>query len=302
MPDDGGPPGGRDRWLVDRGGRMDIQLGTQRILVLDEREGVDSLRQRAMDKRTQAFGTGLGSLLQRAKADDVDLVASQRRLEPFWHVVGRAHYVYDRRREYPIAAAAPEVHEVTIQDTTYPVVESGRNARTFTLAVVEHCREEITHDVAIDARTGAPVPDAAKLLAGSHREVTDPVSLAENDTIVVTPEHRASFVVRKLLSEMLKPVQADTIIEEALTLETTDLVYRPIWAFEFLWRSKDKRGVVEIDAVSGGLKAGGSILPRISRVITREALFDIGADTVGLLIPGGSIAVKVARAALDKSY
>ena len=281
---------------------MDIQLGTQRILSLDDREGVDALRQRAMDKRTQAFGTGIGSFLQRAKPEEIDLVASQRRLEPFWHVVGRAHYVYDRRREYPIVASAPEVHEITIHDTTYPVVDAGRNARTFTLAVVEHCREEIAHDVTIDARSGAPVADAAVLLAGSQREVTDPASLADGDTIVVPPEHRASFVVRKLLSEMLKPVQADTILEETLTLETTDLVYRPIWAFEFHWRTKDKRGVVEIDAVTGALKAGGSLLPQLSRVITRDALFDIGADTVGLLIPGGSIAVKVARAALDKSY
>jgi hypothetical protein len=29
-------------------------------------------------------------------------------------------------------------------------------------------------------------------------------------------------------------------------------------------------------------------------------LFDIGADTAGLIVPGGSIAVKVAKAALDK--
>jgi hypothetical protein len=281
---------------------MDIELGSQRILMLEEREGVDALRQRAMDKRTQAFGTGLGSLLQRAKADEIDLVTTQRRLEPFWHVVGRAHYVYDRRREYPVVASAPEVREVTVHDTTYPVVDAGRNARTFTLNVVEHCREEIAHDVTVDARTGAPVPDSAAVLAGSHREVTDPATLAEGDTIVVTPEHRASFVVRKLLSEMLKPVQADTIIEETLTLETTDLVYRPIWAFEFHWRPKDRRGVVEIDAVTGAVRAGGSLLPQLGRVITRDALFDIGADTIGLLVPGGSIAVKVARAALDKSY
>ena len=281
---------------------MDVELGSQRILALEEREGVDALRQRAMDKRTQAFGTGLGSLLQRAKAEEIDLVTTQRRLEPFWHVVGRAHYVYDRRREYPVVASAPEVHEVTVHETTYPVVDAGRNARTFTLGVVEHCREEIAHDVTVDARTGAPVPDAAAVLAGSHREVTDPATLAEGDTIVVPPEHRASFVVRKLLSEMLQPVQADTVIEETLTLETTDLVYRPIWAFEFHWRPKDRRGVVEIDAVTGAVRAGGSLLPQLGRVITRDALFDIGADTIGLLVPGGSIAVKVARAALDKSY
>ena len=59
---------------------------------------------------------------------------------------------------------------------------------------------------------------------------------------------------------------------------------------------------MDIDAVTGALRAGGSILPQLGRVITRDARFDIGADTVGLLVPGGSIAVKVARAALDRSY
>jgi hypothetical protein len=37
-------------------------------------------------------------------------------------------------------------------------------------------------------------------------------------------------------------------------------------------------------------------------MVSRDALFDIGADTVGLLVPGGSIAVKLARVALDRNY
>lgn len=281
---------------------MDIQLGTQRILALEEREGVDVLRQRAMDKRTQAFGSGLGSLLSRPKAEEIELVTSQRRLEPFWHVAGRATYVYERRRPYTVPASAPEVHEVSIQGTTYPVADSGPGARSFTVDATEHCREEIAHELNADARTGTTVTDATAVLSGPRREVDDPAKLAEGDTIVVTPEHRASYVVRQLLSEMLKPVQADTILEESLTLETTDLVYRPVWAFEFHWKPKDKRGVVEIDAVTGTIRAGGSLLPQLGKVISRDALFDIGADTVGLLVPGGSIAVKVARAALDKGY
>ena len=108
--------------------------------------------------------------------------------------------------------------------------------------------------------------------------------------------------MRQLLAEMMKPVQADRMIEESLVLENTDLYYRPIWAFEFHWRPKDKSGVVEIDALTGEMRQGESLMPQLSKMVTRDALFDIGADTVGLLVPGGSIAVKVARAALDKSY
>lgn len=281
---------------------MEIQLGSERIFVLQEREGVEVLRQRAMDRRTQSFGSGLGSLLQRPRAEDVVLVASQRRLEPFWHVAGRARYVYERSRDYAVVAGAPEVREVTVLGTTFPVAESGQAARTFTLPTIEHCREEIAHELDADARTGAKVNDAAAVLAGPRDEISDPATLAADETIVVPPEHRASFVVRQLLAEMLKPVQADRVIEESLTLETIDLCYRPIWAFEFHWQSKDKRGVVEIDAVTGAVRQGGSLLPQLSKMVTRDALFDIGADTIGLLVPGGSIAVKVARAALDKSY
>jgi hypothetical protein len=281
---------------------MEIHLGSERIVVLQQREGVETLRQKAMDRRTQAFGSGLGSILQRPKSEDVVLLTSQRRIEPFWHVVGRAHYVYERSRDYAVLASAPEVREVTIEGTTYPVAQIGQAARSFKIATTEHCTEEIVHELDADARTGARIGDAAAVLSGPREEISDPATLSADDTIVVPPEHRASFVVRQLLSEMLKPVQADRILEESLTLETIDLCYRPIWAFEFHWQSKDKRAVVEIDAVTGAIRQGGSLLPQLSKMVTRDALFDIGADTIGLLVPGGSIAVKVARAALDKSY
>ena len=281
---------------------MDIHLGTERIFVLRERDGGDQLRQQAMDHRTHAFGSGLGSLLQRPKPEDIELVAVQRRLEPFWHVSGRAQYVYERTRDYPVVASGAEVREVTILGTTYSVAGGGPGPGTFAVPALEHCREEIAHVLDADARTGARVADAVAILSGPRDEISDPASLTADDTIVIPPEQRASFVVRQLLAEMLKPVQADRILEESLTLETIDLCYRPIRAYEFLWKPKDKRGVVEIDAATGAFRQGGSLLPQLGRVITREALFDIGADTIGLLIPGGSIAVKVARAALDKSY
>jgi hypothetical protein len=280
---------------------MEIHLGSERIFVLQQRQSVDELRQIAMDRRTQAFGSGLGSILQRPKSEDVVLLTSQRRLEPFWHVVGRAQYVYERSRDYVVPASAPEVREVTIHGETYPIAATGGAGR-FTIPALEHCREELAHTLDADARTGARVADAAAILSVPRDEVEDPATLSADETVVVPPEQRASFVVRQLLAEMLKPVQADRILEESLTLETIDLCYRPVWAFEFHWRPKDKRGVVEIDGVTGAIRQGGSLLPQLGRVITRDALFDIGADTIGLLVPGGSIAVKVARAALDKSY
>ena len=85
---------------------MDIQLADQHIYRLDDRLTPEEIRQRAMDRRTGAFGGGLENLFSRPKADDIELIDSQRRLEPFWHVSGRAQYVYERSRDYAVVASA----------------------------------------------------------------------------------------------------------------------------------------------------------------------------------------------------
>ena len=279
---------------------MDIALADQHIFVLDDRLTPDEIRQRAMDRRTGAFGSGLGNLLQRPKADDIDLVNSQHRLEPFWHVAGRALYVYDRARDYMVPASGAEVREVTVNGEIYPVnAAAGRT--TFVLHTTEHCRDEFSDELYVDGVSGTPVTDAATIVVGPRQEVVDLSKAAAENTIVVPPTQHASSLVRQLLASMLKPVQADTITEEAMTLEHIDLYYRPWWAFEFHWKSKDKHGVVEIDALTGQMRPGQPLMAKVQRVVTRDALFDIGADTVGLLVPGGSIAVKVAKLAIDRN-
>jgi hypothetical protein len=279
---------------------MDIALADQHIFVLDDRLTPDDVRQRAMDRRTGAFGSGLGNLLGRPKADDIELVNSQRRLEPFWHVGGRALYVYDRAREYTVPASGPEVREVTIHGEVFPVTATAGRA-AFVLPTIEHCRDEFREEIYVDGVSGAPVTDATTILSGARQEVADLGNAAENNTILVPPTQHASSLVRQLLASMLKPVQADTITEESMTLEHIDLYYRPWWAFEFHWRPKDKRGVVEIDAVTGQIRQGQALMAKVQRMVSRDTLFDIGADTVSLLVPGGGIAVKVAKLAIDKS-
>ena len=273
---------------------MDIQLADQHIYRLDDRLTPEEIRQRAMDRRTGAFGSGLENIFSRPKADDIELVDSQRRLEPFWHVGCSALYVYDRSHDYTVPASGAQVQAVSVHGEEHKV-----NTGSFVVSTIEHSREEYRQALFLDGVTGAPVADAATLVGGTRHEVTDLDALAAESDIVVPPEQRASFVVRQLLTGMLKPLQADTVHEESITFEQIDLYYRPWWAFEFHWKLKDKKGVVELDAVTGQLRNSQALMARLSRTVTRDSLFDIGADTVGLLVPGGSIAVKVAKMAID---
>ena len=277
---------------------MDVTLAQERVFVLEERLSADEIEQRAMDRRVQAFGSGIGALLQRPKPDEIVLVARQRRLEPLWHVAGRAVYVYERDRDYNVPPSAPDVEAITVNEIRYDGQPSG--PRAFRMPVREHCRSEFAGEAFVDGLTGTPVEDHATLMAGPRAEVSEIATLATDGTIVLPPEQRASFVVRQLMSEIMKPVQADTMIEESVVLDATDLLYRPIWAFEFAWQGKGKQGVVEIDAVTGQTRHGKALVSTIRSILTRDVLFDVGADTVGLLVPGGSIAVKLAKAAMDR--
>jgi len=273
---------------------MDIQLAEQKIFALSEKITVEKARLRAMDKRTTLFTSGVNVLLQRIKPEEVELLAMQRRWEPFWNVVCTTHLVYDRTRKFTVPVTGPEVQSITLQETDYPVVN-----RSITLAAVEHCREENRQQMFFEGVSGE-AQDLANLMSDDRTEVTDLAEFAARDNaIVVPPEIRASFVMRQALQVMLKPVQADVIFEEVVTVEAIDLYYRPIFAFEFRWKPKDKTAVAEFDGITGDMRNAKSLRQQMNIPISRDALFDIGADTIGMIVPGGNIAVKLAKVAID---
>jgi hypothetical protein len=275
---------------------MDIHLADQRIFALSEKITSDQAKQRAMDKRVQIFISGLGSmLLQRPKAEEIELIGTQKRFEPFWHVVCATRHVYDRTSKFNVPVAGAEVKSITLQGMDYSVAN-----HTFTISGVEHCTEENRQQIFVNGVSGEK-EELSAIINNPKNEVTDLNAFtADNKVIVVPPETRASFVMRQILQPMLKPVQADVIHEEAVTIETIDLYYRPIYAFEFKWKPKDKTGVAEFDGVTGEMRNAKALLQQMNIPITRNALFDIGADTLSMLVPGANIALKLARVALDK--
>jgi hypothetical protein len=116
----------------------------------------------------------------------------------------------------------------------------------------------------------------------------------------VPPQARASAIVREVLAGMIKSVQADRILEEQINVERVDLYYRPVYAFQYRWLPKEKEGIMECDALTGKLGVGSSTFQRyLGKVLDAEFLFDVGVDAVDLLVPGGGIAIKVAKKGFD---
>jgi hypothetical protein len=278
---------------------MDIRVADQRILLFADQISADDAKQLSWEKKTSAFDalSKMTSFLSRPKDDDFELLYSEHRYQPFWHVIAKARYVYDRTAQYQIAPNGSEVQSVTLEKTDY-VVTNGH----LHVSVMEHCSQDEQDEVYVDGVTGKNNPELASYLSLSPKVATDKLEkLITKGSIVVPPQARVSAIMRDALSKMIKGIQADKILEEQVEVECVDLYYRPVFAFQYKWKSKNKIAIVEIDGVTGAVGSGNRTFNEyLGKVLDKDFLFDLGADAAGVLIPGGSIAVKVAKRYIDK--
>lgn len=284
---------------------MDVRLAPTHIYTLNPSLDFEAARQQAIDKRITMVAGGLGGLFSRPKPEEVDLVYAEIRYESFWHVACTVRYTFERNKEFTVPVTGVEVRKVTIMDhefeiaaqQTQPAQSGGflaqlgqqiglsNTVRTFTLAGVEHCIDENRQVQYLDAVNSQALPLGADYVQKDRTEVTDLSPLSTGDVLMVVPQLSAAKIARSVLASMIKPIQADKILEETTEIEALDLYFRPIYAFEFAWKPKNKTGVAEFDAVTGVMTSGKALHTRSDKDLTRESLFDINAETVTSLIP-----------------
>lgn len=285
---------------------MDIRLAAGRIYRLHPALDFAQAQQQAIDKRSNVVAGGLGALLSRPKPEEVDLVYAETRYEPIWHVVCTVRFAFDRNREFSVPVTGPEVQRVTLFDREFAVAVSqaaqpgllqqlglGGAARSVNVPGVEHCLDENRQERIVDAVTGQPASLAVEALAGEKTEVTDLTELASGDALIVPPQIPATQIVKSLFAMMIKEIQADKVMEETAHVERLDLLFRPIYAFEFNWKPKNKTGVAEVDALSGAMGSGEALHARSDRPLSREAVFDITPDNVTTLMPNAAISARL---------
>jgi hypothetical protein len=274
---------------------MELSIADERALVFQEQLTMDQAEGRAWGQKVDAFGNveKMTSFLRRPKDEDFELTYKEHRYQPFWHIECQARYVYERQREYPVTLSGQEIKEVTIEGHTYPVINGS-----ILLKAVEHCREEPQQNVFIDGYTGErnqAFNDYLKFPA-NEMPLEQIDELTQKGIIIVPPQSRATAVLRDVLLDVLKSLQADEILEDHIEIRRVDLYYRPVFAFQYRWLSKDKEAVLEMDALTGTLQSNGKTYQQyMGKILDNDFLFDVGAETVGLLVPGGGLAVKLAR-------
>jgi hypothetical protein len=278
---------------------MEILLAPERMFQLQPRISLDQAHARVEEKKLGLVAGTLGNLLSRPKPDEIGAMGWLQRWDPFWHVVVHVRTVYDRQRPFSVPVGGPEVKRVTIAGQTLLVEAQAKGGPAFVVTGVEHCEED-QRLVRFLSGDGAPAPEAGRLVDLPKAEVTDLSLLTGEGVHFVAPGLSSAALVRQVVAEVVRPVKAQAIHEERVELEVLDLYVRPVYAFEYHWAAKGKRAVLECDGLTGEVRAGGpSLKDHLRTMLNRDMLFDLSAEAVGLMVPGGGIVVKLTKAAMD---
>jgi hypothetical protein len=278
---------------------MDICLVAERAFHLIPQISLEIARDRLEQKKISLVTGTLGALISRPKPEDIQLVSFESRLEAFWLIDVIVRTVYERSHIYTIPVSGTEVHHVAALGQDLPVTVNPKGGANFSLNGVEHCSEEHRQSYTFDG-TGTK-KDLSKYQSFAKSEIADFGQFAPAGVLVVPPQAHASTVVRAVLSEVIKPVNAQVIHEERVNVEALDINFRPVYALEYEWVTKGKRVILEFDGLTGEVHSGGKKLnDQIKGMVTRDLIFDVTADAVGLIVPGGSIAVKLVKAVVDR--
>lgn len=277
---------------------MQINVANQRILLISDVINHDEAQEKAWAKKTTAFDavSQVTNFFSKPKDDDFKLIYFEHRYQSFWHVAAKSKYIYDRTADYQVPASSPEVKTLTLHDKDYDIVNGH-----YHLSILEHCTSDQQLEILVDGISGKTMPELRKYLNLPSTVVMGELDkMVAKDSILVPPQTRVSALMRDTLSKMIVGIQADKILEENVEVTCMDLYYHPVFAFQYHWVSKNKKAIVEVDGLTGEVKSGTRVFSEyLGKVLDQNFLFDVGADAAGMFIPGGSIAVKVAKKYLD---
>ena len=278
---------------------MEISLAEERAYYFVPQISIEVARDRIEKKKTTLVAGMFGNLISRPNPNEILVVSTENRLEPYWVVTAASRTAYDRQQVYTVPIKGEEVREVTLLGQKLTVGSKGNPS--LTLNAIEHCVDERRLTRFFDGLTGQK-DDMSPFQSFTKSAITDLGEFAPDGMLVVPPQMRATAIIRQVLGEVIQPVtKAQIIHEERVDIETIELNFRPVYALEYEWSTKGKRVIVEFDALLGDMRSGGKKWSdQIKGIITRDLFFDVTADAVGMLVPGGSIAVKLVKAVVDR--
>ncbi len=184
-----------------------------------------------------------------------------------------------------------KVCEIKVGDQYFKV----NNGKAF-VNVDERCVVRKGHQLYVDAITGE-TRNFSRIMNKQFSRIATVDEIANSYFKPLPGRIKASILVRDMIFETMQPLKAIEIIAQSLKIDKLNLCFRPVYVYEYTWEAKNTNVAFEIDGITGEISESRQLQSGAkSEFISENSLFDIGADAIGLVVPGGEIAAKIARA------
>jgi hypothetical protein len=272
--------------------KIEFAKGAKTIELIEEVYSKDEAQAIAEQNKSKAFGvmTGIMKMFDKQKRQIV-MSQYQKRYEPFWHVVGESVQEYKRRSHYGFQVK-PEVRSITFNSRKINVSQDEPYVH---FDAEDHCFENYTKET-LQSAVHEKEKNLERYLAAKKKAIRSIENAQSKDAIVEPINIRASFIVNNLIKELIKPIQADTIIQEIVEIKRLALLLRPVHVFEFHEEGAESGKTIEVDAVTGAWKRGERILSEeMKKRLVSEGMFEVGAELAATLIPGAGVAATLGK-------
>jgi len=274
-------------------GLSNIHIDGEKLLVLQDVLGMEKARELATAHKVKAFGL-LTSLLSRPKPEEIEIIYEEKRFDAFWRVLGESSFEYTRRKVYK-TTVEPMVQDTTILGQNFKILP---NEKQFELEAVERCLESYREEVIVNAQNGEP-GEFSKYISYLSQQIDTTDAITKDGTPIVALEAKPAFLVRKVVNALIKPIQADKILDEQIGISELALYFIPVYTFELKWKPKDKSVTISFDGVTGELRPqANKITDRLRKSFTNAEIFEFGKE-VANFVPGGGLAMMVGKKVVE---
>jgi hypothetical protein len=262
------------------------------IEVLEDVYSKEEAQAMAEQNRGKAFGllAGLMKAFEKHRKPIV-LAGYQKRYEPFWHLIGESVQEYKRHTAYGFSVR-PEVRSVTFNKKTIQVDEQEPICH---FEAEDHCFEQYSKEI-LQSAVHEKEKDLERYLGGKRKTIKNLTSIEDRQTMVEPITIRASYLVNQLIKDLIKPIQADRILQEFVEIKRLALLLRPVHVFEFREEGAGSGKTIEVDAITGAWKRGERFLtPDMKKKLLSDGMFEVGAELAAAVIPGAAVAATIGK-------
>ncbi|RYZ72852.1 MAG: hypothetical protein EOP91_07010 [Lysobacteraceae bacterium] len=262
-----------------------------RILYFEEVYPSRAAEEQAEKSKLAAFGT-LARLnpLNRPKADTVRLSKWELRYEPFWHLVARREVDYLHEAVYPVQITNPHARRIGIAGTSFEILPGSGGKPRIDVQLQEFCHRKIDVVIHQDALKRGIKPAKLQGYIDRYKAVERNQLDVDGTVPPQLPFNTAVQIARAKLAA--EPIDAHSIQGDVIEFAIAHLYFRPVFAFEYNWNNK--LGVIEIDGLTGEVIENGEwFREKVDIVMSREMMFELGAEVASAVVPGSGYAVKL---------